>query len=109
MLLNINTLSGCLPPIEVPSDATTRELKRRIQEVCPGTASKRLRVMQRHEPSDQFTELEQIDQSLSSCGVSDGSELSLVIDEYRAADRVRTFVNLNDCTMLFMSILTDHC
>jgi hypothetical protein len=37
---NINTLSGCLPPIEVSPDATTRDLKRRIQEVCPETANK---------------------------------------------------------------------
>jgi hypothetical protein len=95
MLLNISTLSGCLPPIEVSHDATTGDLKRRIQEVCPETASKRLRVMQRHEPSDEFAELDQIDQRLSSRGVSDGSELSLVIEELRAVDRVRSFATIH--------------
>jgi hypothetical protein len=92
MLLHISTLSGSLPPIDVPVDATTQDLKRRIQIVCPETANRKMRLMKSENVNKgaavKFVELK-MDKLLSSYGVKDGSQLSVVFGGYHVIDRVR--------------------
>jgi hypothetical protein len=45
MLLHLKSLAGTLPSVELPADATIRDLKRLIHHACPGTVGKRLRLL----------------------------------------------------------------
>ena len=91
MLLHISTLSGSLPPVEVPADATTKELKRRIQSFCPETANRKMQLMKSENVKKgatvKYIELK-MDKLLSSYGIKDGSQLSVVFGEYHVIDRV---------------------
>jgi hypothetical protein len=90
MLLHIKTLSGGLPTIDVPADATTNDLKRRIYDICPETVSKRLRVMKSKgaRAQNKFIELKRMHQPIASYGVKDGSELSMVFEDFHVLNVV---------------------
>ena len=81
--LRIKTLAAELPCIDIAASATVLELKRRIEEhICieiEQPISKRVRLMQQKN-SDTCDELSDNSQTLASCNVTDGAELSVIIE-----------------------------
>jgi hypothetical protein len=85
VLLHIKSLAGSLPSLTLSPEATVIDLKRSIQSSCPESAGKRLRLMTaRTTDWSQFAELTHDSSTLSKCGITDGTEINVVIENLYA-------------------------
>jgi hypothetical protein len=100
MRLQIKTLAGPLVPIEVADRATVNDLKRRIHDACPEAACKKIRLM-KPQRGGKFSELVKSEKLLSSIGMKDGAELSLVFDEFQEFKRVLLLSLRFECVFRF--------